>query len=126
MRFMSQELPDSLGHHVVLDLYDCESTQISDFKFMQSMMHESAKIAKCHIVNECFHEFNPAGVSGCIIISESNFCLHTWHEHKFVAVDLFYCGQEVDIEKAVQHIIDCTQSKRVCRQDISRGLRDFC
>lgn len=123
---MSQELPDSLGHHVVLDLYDCESTQISDFKFMQSMMHESAKIAKCHIVNECFHEFNPAGVSGCIIISESNFCLHTWHEHKFVAVDLFYCGQEVDIEKAVQHIIDCTQSKRVCRQDISRGLRDFC
>lgn len=111
----------SLGHHIVLDLYECDSENISDFAFMKNMMHQATVLSGCNVVSECFHEFNPSGVSGCIIISESNFCLHTWHEHKYVAIDLFYCG-EVDIEPTVEYIIKSVQSKRVQRTDLSRGI----
>jgi S-adenosylmethionine decarboxylase len=89
---------------------------------MKAMMHNASVVAKCNIVTECFHEFNPAGVSGCIIISESNFCLHTWHEHHYVAIDLFYCGDDVDIEAAVDYIVKSVDSKRVQRTDLSRGI----
>lgn len=112
----------SLGHHVILDLYECCSENISDFAFMKSIMHQATVLAGCNVVSECFHEFNPAGTSGCIIISESNFCLHTWHEYKYVAIDLFYCGGDVDIETAVKYLIESVQSKRVQRTDLSRGI----
>lgn len=99
---------------------------------MKSMMHHAAVMSGCNIVSECFHEFNPAGVSGCVIIAESNFCVHTWHEHKYVAIDLFYCG-DIDIEPAVEYIVASTQSTRVQRTDLSRGILkiiapngDFC
>lgn len=111
----------SLGHHVVLDLYECGSEKISDFAFMKNLMHQATVLAGCNVVSECFHEFNPAGTSGCIIISESNFCLHTWHEYNYVAIDLFYCG-DVNIEAAVKYLIESVQSNKVQRTDLSRGI----
>jgi S-adenosylmethionine decarboxylase len=113
-----------LGHHVVLDLYGCCAERIADPEFVRQTIHDAAERSGCHIVNECFHEFEPAGVSGCTIISESHFAFHGWHEHGYAAVDLFYCGEHVCIEKAVEHIAERFASERLERHDFARGVVD--
>lgn len=113
-----------LGHHVILDLYECEADCIASPEHVRQVIHEAAELAGCHIVNECFHEFEPAGVSGCTIISESHFAFHGWHEHGYAAVDLFYCGGDVVIERAVEHIAREFRAKRHERRDFARGVVD--
>ena len=55
-------------------------------------MKEAAIKMGATIVESCFHHFNPYGVSGAVIISESHLTIHTWPEYGYAAVDLFTCG----------------------------------
>lgn len=45
-----------------------------------------------------FHRFEPYGVSGMVVISESHFSIHTWPEYDYCAIDIFVCGEKVDVE----------------------------
>ena len=39
-----------------------------------------------------FHEFEPQGVTGVIVLSESHLSIHTWPETGYAAVDFYTCG----------------------------------
>jgi S-adenosylmethionine decarboxylase len=38
------------------------------------------------------HKFNPQGVSGVAVLSESHISVHTWPEIGYAAFDVFMCG----------------------------------
>jgi S-adenosylmethionine decarboxylase len=50
-----------------------------------------------HVVNElkltevsrCFHQFEPFGATGVILLAESHFSIHTYPEHYKLYFDLF-------------------------------------
>ena len=80
---------DSLGHHILLDLYNCdEQSFLSNNKF-KKVFREAVKMAGCTIVAEKFHNFSPCGLSGCLILSESSAQYHSWSENRYAAIDLF-------------------------------------
>ena len=56
-------------------------------------MVEAAKRAEATIIDVVFHEFNPFGISGVVVIAESHLSIHTWPEHRYAAVDIFSCGE---------------------------------
>ena len=85
-------------------------------------MHEAAEKANATIVSEKFHTFNPWGVSGVIIIKESHLTIHTWPEYKYAAVDLFTCGDTLDLRTAMQYLEEKLGCKKMEFNDISRGL----
>jgi len=53
-----------------------------------------------HVVNElkltevsrCFHQFEPFGATGVILLAESHFSIHTDPEHYKLYFDLFCCN----------------------------------
>ncbi len=49
-----------------------------------------------------FHQFQPEGVTGMVLIRESHIAIHTWPEEGYVASDIFTCGQEIDPYVAIE------------------------
>ncbi|SES10135.1 spermidine synthase/S-adenosylmethionine decarboxylase [Psychrobacillus sp. OK032] len=72
------------------------------------------------ILSYHFHSFIPEGVTGIIGISTSHFCIHTWPEHRYAALDL-YTGGDQKIWPALKEILQMLQAKQSDVYEISRG-----
>ncbi len=111
----------ALGHHTILDLYDCDKEILDDSKGLEVIMLEAARIAEATIIKSHFHQFAPQGVSGSVIIAESHFNIHTWPEHGYAAIDLFTCGTTLKSELAVSYLLDKLSCKRHALSEMVRG-----
>ena len=85
-------------------------------------MVSAAKEAKATIVDVSFHEFNPFGVSGMVVIAESHLSIHTWPEYGYAAVDIFTCGDVIKPETAAQYLIEKFECKNPSIVEMKRGL----
>ncbi|MEM9423849.1 MAG: adenosylmethionine decarboxylase, partial [Spirochaetota bacterium] len=73
------------------------------------------------IVSRTFHQFNPHGVSGVVIISESHLTIHTWPEHGYASLDLYTCGKETDSRKAFNYIRTKIGAQHTSTVELFRG-----
>lgn len=110
----------ALGQHLLVDFEDCDSMVSSTEKLRQIML-ESAREIKATIVNSSFHEFNPHGLSGVVVIAESHLAVHTWPEHRAVCVDLFTCSDEMDPVSGIAFLFESFAAGRMTLQTLSRG-----
>ena len=83
---------NTVGRHVLVELYDCDRAIIDDVAHVTTSMRQAAEAVGATIVSEAFHRYAPQGVSGILLISESHLSVHTWPEAGYVAVDIFTCG----------------------------------
>ena len=118
----NRKMRQQLGTHVILDFEGCFDDKFENCDEIRKAFHTAAEKAKCSIVNECFHKFNPLGISGVTIIEESHFALHFWTEYGYAAIDLFYCGKQVDIQKAIDHLTEFFSPTTVRVQTFNRGI----
>ena len=89
------------GKHYLVDLSQCDPDKISRVGEVREIFLRAAEESKASIVGEVFHQFEPVGVSGVLLIEESHFSVHTWPEDAFVGVDIFTCGEEMDAPIAI-------------------------
>lgn len=113
---------EALGTHLIIDLFDCEESSMECARKIKEIFNEAANCARCNIVTDCYHEFEPFGVSGVTVISESHFTYHGWNEHGYAAVDLFYCGKHVEIGKAINTLVDFFMPKSIRITSMPRGI----
>jgi len=114
----------SLGSHLLIELFGCNQKSLELETTVASAMHAAAEDSEATIVAESFHEFKPYGVSGAVIIQESHYTIHTWPEHGYAAVDLFYCGGTVMVHKAVDVLRERFQPERIKFLVVRRGLQN--
>ena len=76
----------ALGRHLLLELFDCDAEALNSLETVKASMVEAAKRAQATIVDVVFHEFNPFGISGVVVIAESHLAIHTWPEYRYAAV----------------------------------------
>jgi S-adenosylmethionine decarboxylase len=119
--FHSDEEP-SLGSHLLVELYGCNMLSLQSEESVGTAMREAANRSEATVVAHCFHEFKPWGVSGAVIIQESHYTIHTWPEHGYAAIDLFYCGGTVKVHKAVEVLQQRFNPKRIKFLVVRRGL----
>jgi len=62
----------ALGTHLLVELKDCNPAAITNLQQVTDAMVSAAKEAKATIVDVSFHEFNPFGISGMVVIAESH------------------------------------------------------
>lgn len=110
-----------LGHHWLMEFYGCASHALEAISMVENHMLEAAKAMQCKIVDSHFHQFNPVGVSGVIIIQESHLTIHTWPELGYAAVDLFTCGVKLVPENGMAILKKGFEAQRVELQYIARG-----
>ena len=110
-----------LANHQIVEFNNCEESKIDNSDFVRKIFLEAAKLGNATIVNECFHEFSPYGITGVLVIAESHISIHTWPEHKYAAVDIFSCGNKVDFNKIINYLKDKLKCKNSSSVSINRG-----
>lgn len=113
---------NALGTHLLLELRDCNVESIKDLEFVRSAMVAAARDANATIVDVSFHEFNPFGISGMVIIAESHLSIHTWPEYGYAAVDIFTCGDLIQPEVAAASLIKAFESGNPSMVEMKRGI----
>ena len=112
----------ALGRHLLLELFDCDPDAINSLDIVKTAMVEAAKRAQATIVDVVFHEFNPFGISGVVVIAESHLAIHTWPEYRYAAVDVFSCGETLQPQVAVEHLVEQLGAARTSVVELQRGV----
>ena len=113
---------NALGRHLLLELFDCDLDAINNLESVKGALIEAAKRAQATIVDVVFHEFNPFGVSGVVVIAESHLSIHTWPEYRYCAVDVFSCGDVLQPEIAVTYLVEAFGAARTSVVEMQRGM----
>jgi len=94
----------ALGTHLLVELHGCDPDKLKRVDVVKDIMVSAAQACKATVLDVAFHEFNPFGVSGIVVIAESHLSIHTWPEYRYAAVDIFTCGDVIKPQEAVEHI----------------------
>jgi S-adenosylmethionine decarboxylase len=113
---------NALGRHLLLELFDCDADAINSLETVKAALIEAAKRAQATIVDVVFHEFNPFGISGVVVIAESHLSIHTWPEYRYAAVDVFSCGEVLQPETAVTYLVEQFGAERASVVEMQRGV----
>lgn len=113
---------ETLGRHILVEFYNCNEDIMKDPILIEKFMNEAAKKANATIVNSVFHHFNPYGVSGAVIISESHLAIHTWPEYGYAAVDVFTCGDKINPWVAFDYLEKSFEADRSESVELPRGM----
>ena len=113
-----------LGKHWAVELYDCNPSLLERVGPVEEILVTAAKRCKATIIEVAFHEFNPFGVSGMVIIAESHLAIHTWPEFKYAAVDIFTCGETLIPDQAAEYVAQRFEAARTQIFKLPRGRFD--
>jgi S-adenosylmethionine decarboxylase len=113
---------NALGTHLLVELRDCNPDIIKNIEKVRNALVSAAKEAKATIVNVSFHEFNPFGISGVVVIAESHLTIHTWPEYAYAAIDIFTCGDIIKPEVAASYLIEQFECKNPSIVEMKRGI----
>lgn len=109
------------GTHFIVEAAGCSKEIISDPKRIEQIFTNAAKRANMTVKASHFFRFNPAGVSGAVIVAESHISIHTWPEEGYAAIDVYTCGKS-DPERAVDYILKEIGAKHAHVSEIRRGI----
>ncbi len=113
---------DTIGHHYIVEGSGCDPEVISRVEQVEQILVRAAEVANVQVWAISFHRFAPNGVSGVVVISESHLSVHTWPEARYVALDIFTCGDDAKPEKAVEYALKRFGAKNVHITEVTRGL----
>ena len=117
-----RERVQALGRHLLLELFDCDAEAINSLGIVKTSMVEAARRAQATIVDVVFHEFNPFGISGVVVIAESHLAIHTWPEYRYAAVDVFSCGDVLQPQVAADYLVEQLGACRTSIVELQRGV----
>ena len=115
---------NALGKLLLLELKDCNQEVLNDLSFLKSALLSAASESGATVLGESFHQFDPQGVSGVVVIAESHLFIHTWPEYGYAAVDIFTCGNSVQPGKAAELLIEKIGASNHSIMEVPRGILD--
>ncbi len=115
---------EQLGRHILVEYYNCDENILNDHKLIEELMVTAAEKANATVVESVFHMFNPYGVSGAVVISESHLTIHTWPEYGYASVDLYTCGESVNPWVAFDYLTEELKAEKSESTEVSRGMID--
>jgi len=108
------------GDHYILDIWGFD-TSLKDIHFDKILL-DASKIANTTRLYGHVHKFDDGGLSGVAVLEESHITFHTWPKRKYVAFDIFMCGDSRP-DLAVKHIIDKLNVEHYEVQIYKRGVK---
>jgi S-adenosylmethionine decarboxylase proenzyme len=112
----------ALGKHILAEYNECDLDIINDVKSVERVMILAAQKAGATVISSSFHRFEPYGVSGVVIISESHLAIHTWPEFSYASVDIFTCGESMDPLVSYEFLKLAFKTTNASSQTILRGI----
>ena len=92
------------GVHLLGEWYGCDCTRpaLNEAHALRTLCLAATRDAGLHSVGDAFHQFQPQGVTGTVLLAESHLAIHTWPEAGFVTIDVYVCNYlEDNTQKAL-------------------------
>jgi S-adenosylmethionine decarboxylase proenzyme len=93
------------GTHIIIDIYQIFDNE--PLKFNDTIIIILDKIVEkfnLNVVGKVIHQFEPFGVTGVYVLSESHLSIHTFVEEKKIAMDLYTCNTFDNSIEVVEYI----------------------
>ncbi len=110
-----------VGKHIIAELYGVSKELISNEKTVREIVESVVLEAGLTKVSSHYKQFNPHGVTGIVLISESHISIHTWPEYNLVNLDIFTCGDTRKTSKAFELFLKKFNPKNYKHYVIDRG-----
>ncbi|MEM0214417.1 MAG: adenosylmethionine decarboxylase [Archaeoglobaceae archaeon] len=110
-----------VGRHIIAELYGVRPELISKEEIVRGIVEEVVEEAGLNKVGSVYKQFNPHGVTGIVLISESHVSIHTWPEYELVNLDVFTCGDATRAEKAFKLFLEKFKPKSYRHYILDRG-----
>ncbi|MCX8167087.1 MAG: adenosylmethionine decarboxylase [Candidatus Micrarchaeota archaeon] len=102
-----------MGRHLIVEIRNANDKRLDDMDFVRSFLLECVDMIDATFVNEVWVKFEPQGLSGTVVISESHLFIHTYPEHKYASFDVYTCNTNINLEKLVPFIKEKFEAKEV-------------
>jgi len=66
--------------HILVDLWPAEREMLTHVEPVQSILLVAIKASEARILHQRFHQFEPYGFTGLVLIAESHMSVHSWVE----------------------------------------------
>ncbi len=105
---LTDRVPQTLaadGTHLLAEWYGCDFSLASqnDSVSLRAVCLAATRESGLQVVGEIFHQFQPQGVTGTVLLAESHLAIHTWPQEGFVTLDVYVCNYQADnTHKALQ------------------------
>ena len=71
---------------------------VSRAEHLRTIMQRIAERNDFTVVSSAFHQFEPHGATGVLVLAESHFSAHTYPEENRIYIDVFCCSEDFDPE----------------------------
>ena len=117
-----------LGTHLIVDLFGIKedfflyNVSKENYPSFDSFVEKSLISNHMNIVKKEVYYFNkPEGAfTSAYLLAESHLTIHTWPENKYIALDIFTCG-EANTIKIVEELLEFIKPETYKIQKIKRG-----
>jgi S-adenosylmethionine decarboxylase len=75
-----------------------EGVWVSRTDHLRTIMQRIAERNGFTVVSSAFHQFEPHGATGVLVLAESHFSAHTYPEENKIYIDVFCCSENFDPE----------------------------
>jgi S-adenosylmethionine decarboxylase len=75
-----------------------EGVWVSTTSHLEAIMNRIAEKCRFTVVARAFHQFEPHGATGVLVLAESHFSAHTYPEKNMIYIDVFCCCPNFDPE----------------------------
>lgn len=113
--------PLAEGVHYLLDVYGYDVRPEESAEWWKSTLLCIFKNSPLLVLHHHFHNFSPHGLTGFLMLSTSHLSIHTWPEHRYIAIDLFSCLGEDQTRPVLDDLLSRIPHLRHDLKTISRG-----
>jgi len=110
-----------VGLHIIAELYGVDPEKISFVEDVAPVVERIVREANLTRIESYYHQFEPHGVTGIVLLAESHVSLHTWPEHGLVNLDIFTCGDPENAKKAFDLFLEAFQPRNYRHIQLDRG-----
>lgn len=110
----------AVGTHLLADFFGSQNDD--SVLYITKTLKEAVKKSGATLLFIKTHKFYPQGVSAFALIAESHVSIHSWPEFKYIAIDVFTCGNKINLSKIIEVFEKRFKPKKVKVKVLKKGL----
>ncbi|ANE47149.1 S-adenosylmethionine decarboxylase [Paenibacillus swuensis] len=115
----------TFGRHVAVDTWGVDFDKLNSAEWLQAQMVEAAEACGATVLSVQSKQFEPQGATVLVLLSESHLSIHTYPERGFAAIDCYTCGETVDPQLAIDHMVSVLKPEKAYAKKLVRGLGEL-
>ncbi|HNT37456.1 MAG TPA: S-adenosylmethionine decarboxylase [bacterium] len=107
--------------HVLVDWWIRDVQWLEHSGPMRTELISATQLFGFNVVHDHFHDFDPVGYTGFLLLSESHLSVHSWTDEGYLALDIFSC-RTGNLSALVEYLRNRLSPYRECFLERPRGV----